>query len=219
MTIYRTMHDKDNPYFMLDRTACNDDGLSYKAIGILTYLLSKPDLWETRLSDLVNRHTDGRESVRSGLKELEDAGYIVRNQEREVTGKFSGKPIDIYEKPKSENPTSVNRPLVSNDVLVSKETTTTTLAEFGEVCTVYESNIGLLTPMIGDQIKDALKDYPSSWIIEGIQEAVNSEARSFRYVLGCLKNWKRDGKSTSEKAQQEVKEKENMEYKITGGDM
>jgi DnaD/phage-associated family protein len=85
------------------------------------------------------------------------------------------------------------------EVSTEETTTTTTSSEFGEICTVYEKNIGLLTPMIGDQIKDAMGDYPTSWIIEGILAAVTNEKRSWRYVLGCLKNWKREGKRNPDK--------------------
>lgn len=65
-----------NPYFMMNRTGVNDDRLTYKAIGILAYLLSKPDGWTIDESDLCSRHANDLTSVRSGLKELEECGYI-----------------------------------------------------------------------------------------------------------------------------------------------
>ena len=70
MSIIRVKHNKENPYFMLNRAAVNDDRLSFKAVGILTYLLSKPDNWVVREDDLAARHTEGTHAVRSGLKEL-----------------------------------------------------------------------------------------------------------------------------------------------------
>lgn len=88
-------------------------------------------------------------------------------------------------------------------------------SEFGEICAAYESNIGLLTPMIGDKIKDAMNDYPTSWILEGISEATGREKRSWNYVLGCLKNWKREGKSESTDPKEEKKQ---VEFKILDGD-
>ena len=121
MTIHRTNHDAENPYFMLNRASAEDNTLSYKALGILTYLMSKPDRWETRLSDLVSRHTDGREKVRSGLKELERAGYIVRGQSRGEDGLYSSGTVDVYEKPLTDNRITDNKTLVSNDLVVSNE--------------------------------------------------------------------------------------------------
>ena len=216
MTTFRTKHDKNNPYFQMNRAAVHDETLSYKALGILVYLLSKPDNWETRLSDLVNRHADGRESVRSGLKELEDAGYLKRSQERGEDGQFSSGTVDVYEKPSSENPITVNSPLVINDVLVSNEKTTNEESEFGKVIGYYQDNIGVLTPIIGDKIKDACEEFSSSWIIEAIEEATTREKRSWSYVMGCLKNWKREGKSTAEK-QEEPKVRVKVAAK--GGDL
>lgn len=85
MTIIRVKHDRDNPYFMMNRCAVNDDRLSFKAVGILTYLLSKPDNWSVQEADLARRHTDGTTAVRSGLNELKEFGYVckvpIRNQQ------------------------------------------------------------------------------------------------------------------------------------------
>lgn len=54
----------------------DDDRLSWKAVGLLTYMLTRPDDWAFRRSDITNRHTDGLAAVKSGLKELRAAGYL-----------------------------------------------------------------------------------------------------------------------------------------------
>jgi len=54
----------------------DDARLSWKSVGILTYLLTRPDGWLIYRGDLVNRHADGRDSVKAGLKELREAGYL-----------------------------------------------------------------------------------------------------------------------------------------------
>jgi hypothetical protein len=76
MSIIRVKHDKNNPYFQLNRAACQDRRLSWKAVGIHTYLMSKPDDWTINEVDLARRHKDGTTSVRSGLQELKDCGYV-----------------------------------------------------------------------------------------------------------------------------------------------
>lgn len=57
-----------------------DPLLSWKAVGVLTYLLSRPQSaekpWKFWRTDLVNRHSDGVASVKSALKELRDRGYL-----------------------------------------------------------------------------------------------------------------------------------------------
>lgn len=64
---------------------------------------------------------------------------------------------------------------------------------------MYEENIGPLTPMIAEMLKDAEEQYPLDWIEEAMQIAVASNARSWRYIEKVLINWKergRDDRST-----------------------
>lgn len=57
--------------------------VSWKAKGILAYIMQLPADWEIYLEELQNHATDGRDSFRSGWKELQDAGYIRRYPVRE----------------------------------------------------------------------------------------------------------------------------------------
>ena len=61
--------------------------------------------------------------------------------------------------------------------------------------TLYEQNIGPLTPLIADELRDAEATYPAEWIEEAIREAVENNARSLRYVIRVLENWKEQGKA------------------------
>lgn len=61
--------------------------------------------------------------------------------------------------------------------------------------TLYEQNIGPLTPMIADELRDIESEYPAEWIEEAIGEAVTNNARSLRYVIKILENWKTQGKA------------------------
>ncbi len=63
--------------------------LSAKSKGIMCYLLSKPDDWEVRLSDIVNHMKEGETAIRNGIEELELEGYITRGTERDDDGKIS----------------------------------------------------------------------------------------------------------------------------------
>ena len=58
---------------------------------------------------------------------------------------------------------------------------------------LYEENIGPLTPMIADILRDCEKDYPYEWISEAVQEAVINNARSWRYIESILRSWKENG--------------------------
>jgi hypothetical protein len=100
--IYRTIKNAANPYFTLDRTAINDERLSYKAIGIYACIMAKPDNWEANEADITSRHADGKAAVRSGVQELLQYGYMTRVQIRKDK-KIVGWRIDTYESP-SLNP-------------------------------------------------------------------------------------------------------------------
>jgi DnaD/phage-associated family protein len=63
------------------------------------------------------------------------------------------------------------------------------------IFTAYEENIGLLTPMIAEELRDAEKTYPESWIKDAIKEAVNAGKRNWRYISTILERWETEGKS------------------------
>lgn len=60
---------------------------------------------------------------------------------------------------------------------------------------LYEENIGPLTPMIADALKDAEGDYPEDWITDAIQLAVTNNKRSWAYCQAILKRWKDEGRA------------------------
>jgi len=98
MSIYRTSKSKDNPYVMIDKRSIGDDRLSWKAKGILAYCLSMPDDWTFYVSEIQKHAADGVASLRSGLDELEKAGYITRKRLWEE-GRISGYEWIIHEHP------------------------------------------------------------------------------------------------------------------------
>jgi hypothetical protein len=106
-TIFRVVKSKDNPYVMIDRRPVDNPELSFKAKGILTYLLSRPDGWEVNVPDLVNHGTDGPSAIRTGLKELRSAGHIHYNTQREG-GYIKKWVLEVYEVPELRMSTSVD---------------------------------------------------------------------------------------------------------------
>ena len=69
---------KERAFAQISNELINNNQLSYKALGILTYILSKPDDWEVYNSDLIREGIDGKESIRTGLLELKEKKYIQR---------------------------------------------------------------------------------------------------------------------------------------------
>ncbi len=60
---------------------------------------------------------------------------------------------------------------------------------------LYEENIGILTPMIAEAIKAAQSEYPPDWIEEAMRYAVERNARNWRYIQRVLEGWQQEGRS------------------------
>ncbi len=78
--------------------------------------------------------------------------------------------------------------------LRTKETTYADTAERPDIFTLYEQNIGMLTPMIADELQEAEKLYPKSWIKDAIKEAVNQNKRKLSYISAILERWSAEGR-------------------------
>ena len=120
----------DGPYTVIGNAAAQDSSLSWKAKGLLIYLLSLPKDWNIRLSELARHATDGIDSTRKAMDELLNAGYIQRGARiRKPDGKLgdyvylvTGVRDDLpeLEKPTLEKPTQENPTLQNKEI--TKET-------------------------------------------------------------------------------------------------
>jgi hypothetical protein len=79
-------------------------GMSLKAKGLLSLMLSLPDDWSYNVSGLVKLSKDGKDSVMSALAELEKFGYLERKQVVNDKGQFAGVEYNIFELPQLEKP-------------------------------------------------------------------------------------------------------------------
>lgn len=97
---------RESGYAIIDPFFLSDERLSWKAKGLLSYLLSKPSNWRVFTSDLVKRSKDGRDAVYSAIKELESCGYVERRQTRDESQKITGMETVVYERPIIDDPGS-----------------------------------------------------------------------------------------------------------------
>lgn len=91
-----------------------DVNLSWKAKGMIVYILSLPPGWVLNIPDLKNRSKDGRDSTAAGLRELMENGYCRRSTLRSEGGTFGGYDYEVSdikefepEQPETENPSTV----------------------------------------------------------------------------------------------------------------
>lgn len=112
----RNIHrvEKNSNYVVMNRTALNDEKLSWKAKGIMAYMLSMPDDWTFYITELVSHATDGEKSFRSGFNELRDSGYVKR------VPIYEGNKISHWETVVYEIPQTLDVTLHSQNVHVQK---------------------------------------------------------------------------------------------------
>ena len=67
--------------------------------------------------------------------------------------------------------------------------------ELPDIFTLYEQNMGMLTPMIAEELREAEKLYPETWIRDAIKEAVNQNKRKWSYISAILERWSAEGRS------------------------
>jgi len=63
---------------------------------------------------------------------------------------------------------------------------------------LYEQNIGIITPMIAEELKEAEKIYPPQWIEEAFKAAVTLNKRNWGYIARILERWASEGKDSGE---------------------
>ncbi|MEL7561991.1 DnaD domain protein [Dehalogenimonas sp. 4OHTPN] len=67
--------------------------------------------------------------------------------------------------------------------------------ELPDIFSLYEQNIGLLTPIIAEELKEALKLYPECWVKDAVKEAASLNKRNWRYISKILENWATGGRN------------------------
>ena len=77
-------------FSIVDNKVIEDERLSFKARGLLIYMLSKPDDWKFYTEELAKRsNKDGISAIKTALNEIEDAGYLTRKQGHKKNGQFT----------------------------------------------------------------------------------------------------------------------------------
>ncbi len=66
------------------------------------------------------------------------------------------------------------------------------------IFSLYEQNVGVLTPLLAEELKDAEQNYPENWVEEAFKIAVERNRRSWRYIEAILNRWTTEGKDDGE---------------------
>lgn len=120
MAVFRV--EKNHSYTVMANHHLRDERLSLKSKGLLSLILSLPDDWRISIEGMTQFSADGKDAIRSAIRELTDAGYITRAQTHSEAGTFAGYDYIVHEtpvaspssgfptmeKPTTENPTLRN---------------------------------------------------------------------------------------------------------------
>ena len=97
MAVFRV--ERTHNYTVMSNHHLRDKGLSLKAKGLLSQMLSLPEDWDYTLAGLAKINAEGRDAIRAAVQELERAGYIRRSRVRDGKGCLRGTEYVIYERP------------------------------------------------------------------------------------------------------------------------
>lgn len=118
MAVYRV--NKTRGYTVMANYHLRDKNLSLKAVGLLSKMLSFNDGWQFSTKGLSMICKEGPDAVLAAIRELEDAGYLVRHQSRDEKGRMSSMIFEIYEKPQKRLPVTgkpqTEKPVTDNPV-------------------------------------------------------------------------------------------------------
>jgi hypothetical protein len=111
--------ERNHHYKTISTLAVEDERLSWKAKGLHTYLITRPDSWSFNCNDLLNRGPDGKDAVRTGLKELKDLGYLIIAPQQGAGGKIVGWAWTVFEcapdPSESTDPTEVRKNRITDN--------------------------------------------------------------------------------------------------------
>lgn len=107
----------------------------------------------------------------------EDAYFANMESDRETIDKIKREELSVRTQPSSEEG-------IGHAV------------QLPNIFALYEQNIGVITPMIVEELKEAARLYPSQWINEAFREAVLMNKRSWKYIARILERWASEGKDS-----------------------
>ena len=112
MAVFRV--ERNRGYTVMSNHHLRNRGLTLKAKGLLSQMLSLPDNWDYTLAGLSHINREKIDAIREAVRELEKAGYIVRSRERDKKGRLRGVDYIIYEQPQ---PPVLDLPTLENPTL------------------------------------------------------------------------------------------------------
>ncbi len=126
-----------------------------------------------------------------------------------------GQPEDAYfinSETAKETINKIQRGKLPQLVLAPRRSEEAEIKPPSDIFSLYEQNIGMLTPMIGEELQEAEKLYPADWIESAFREAVSLNKRSWKYIARILERWAIEGKDNGKLGRDSEKERDRDKY-------
>lgn len=207
MAVFRVYKESGN-FVTVHKSFIHDDNLSWKAKGILLYLLSRPDDWRIYETELNKHSSDGRDSLRTGIKELEEAGYIHRTRRRNEKGQLREYEYQVFEQPNQIGKTYVGKTNIGKSNTTNNNSTNNNNNnnETGDTSQIFQlvsKELEMIqSPLKVQELEDELN------LIKGNKLEITTVAinyckqnkKGINYLIKVLRNWNNEGVDTKEKA-------------------
>ncbi len=142
------------------------------AVARGTFLLHRPGESEAASTERDQVYFLNDATGRRSLSRLRSAGNLA--------GNLAGNPDESAEPPDEQSFDGRDEEEVRDDA--------------SNIFSLYENNVGTLSPLLADQLKEAEEAYPWPWIVDAFRIAALENKRSWRYIAGILRRWAAEGK-------------------------
>ncbi len=174
--------------------------------------------------DMAWRLRMGIDELETDLADLASTGIVQKKDDRWLVTKFATRQAastgterwrqwkgrqqreNYYQTPDKRN---ANETLTETDKDIDKETEEEAISR---ISSLYEQEIGHLTPMIREQIIDWVENHPILWVEDAIKIAVERNKRRVDYVNGILKNWRIEGRGEKSSIEKELSRKGYVQH-------
>ena len=113
----------------------------------------------------------------------------------EIGGEAGSTPeVNPSSPPSEAGSTPPVNPAAPNPLVNHQKTINEPSAAVVNIFKLYENTVGMLTPMMADELRQAEKDYPAEWLPEAFLKAEKANVRKWTYIRAILENWKTDGR-------------------------
>lgn len=152
------------------------------------------------------------DELQAVLNDVVSLGVLLKSKVSEHANDANG--IDVYILNTEEGRESVkylNNADSYNSVLIKKDSNRDLPIDKANIFKLYEQNIGVITPIMSDELKEAESIYPEDWLDEAFKQAVLLNKRNWRYIEAILKRWHTEGKYDGESGR-DIKKVDSREW-------